>query len=975
MNTPPDDTRAERLLRLIAALATELHGEAHDFGRDSTGLSMRVSMRVSMSTQLERDLGFDSLARAELAERIEQAFAVRLPPDAFAAVTPADLLKAIELGAEAAPREAEPRAMPQSEPRSAPSLEAPGHAQTLAEVLQWHAQRHPDRLHLTLVENGASTELTYGALFQRAARAANALRALGVDPGARVALMLPTGADYFIAFAALMLCGAVPVPIYPPTSLAQLEEHVERHAAILANAEVSTLIASALLGPVAQLLRLKVPTLRQIVTSAALAPPPRENDEQAPLVSTAPHDLALLQYTSGSTGEPKGVMLSHANLLSNIRAMGERMMVQPSDKLVTWLPLYHDMGLIGAWLAPLYFGFPLVAMSPLAFLARPAIWLETISRHRATITAAPNFAYEWCARRLPERQLAGLDLASLRFAFCGSEPVNPDTLRAFAERFAPFGFDARAITPVYGLAENTLAVTFPAPSRGLRVDYVQREALSTRSEAVKAREDDGPLALVACGYPLADTGLRIVDDQRQPLAERRVGHIEFRGASATAGYYRNPEQTARLAHDGWLDSGDLGYLAEGDLFITGRAKDLIIRAGRHIFPDELEHALAQLSGVEAGGVAACGEPDPLAGTERLVLIVETSLRESAERADLEARVNAVARRLCGAPAERVMLVAPHAILRTPGGKIRRAATIERLRHGTAPEQPAGAFAPWRQTFALAAANAVPLAHAGGAWLRRIARGAWCWSLVGLAFSAVWLLVTVERDPARRWRTAARACRMVLRAIGLNATLRGAERFDAAAHPVLAANHTSYLDVVVLLATLPQPVHFVAKRDLSGRPFVGGLLRALGTRFVARDDYGQSLADEARLVDCARAGETLLFFPEGTFVAAAGLRAFRLGAFRAAVLAGRPVLPVAVRGARLALRDGHWIPERGNIEIELLDPIYAQGADFRAMASLRERTRAALLARCGEPDAGALAAPGEMPGSHSLSRDDATLPQP
>lgn len=328
MNPLPDDTRdtrdarAARLVRLVDTLAAELHGEGHHPGR------------VSMTTQLERDLGLDSLARAELAERIEQAFAVRLPPDAFAAITPADLLAAIERGAEATPPAAAPRTPASSEARSEPASAVPGQARTLAEVLQWHARMHPDRLHLTLVEECAAIELTYGGLFERASRTANALRALGVDPGARVALMLPTCIDYFVDFAALMLCGAVPVPIYPPASLAQVEEHVARYASILANAGVSTLIASGSLGPVAQLLRLKVPTLRQVLTSTALQAAQSANEEQAPLVRSGPDQLALLQYTSGSTGEPKGVMLSHANLLSNIRAMGERMVVQPGDRLV-----------------------------------------------------------------------------------------------------------------------------------------------------------------------------------------------------------------------------------------------------------------------------------------------------------------------------------------------------------------------------------------------------------------------------------------------------------------------------------------------------------------------------------------------------------------------------------------------------------------------------------------------------------------
>ncbi|CAN7485307.1 AMP-binding protein [Caballeronia sp. LjRoot29] len=658
-----------------------------------------------------------------------------------------------------------------------------------------------------------------------------------------------------------------------------------------------------------------------------------------------PQNIALLQYTSGSTGNPKGVMLTHANLLANIRAMGQKMQVDANDVLVSWLPLYHDMGLIGAWFAPMYFGITLVVMSPLTFLARPERWLRAIDRYRGTITAAPNFAYERCARHLDEADLDGLDLSSLRFSFCGAEPVSPDTMRAFAARFKSYGFDEHALTSVYGLAENTLGLTFPPPGRGLRIDQIQREPLGATQTALPAMSGDHFIELVGCGQPLAGTESRIVDAYGLELPERRVGRVEFRGTSATSGYYRNPEQTARLIHDGWLDTGDLGYFADGELFITGRTKDMIIRGGRHFFPQELEDAIGRMPGIRSNCVAVCGSTDPLSGTERVVILAETAETDSTVRTQLVAHINAVTIALLSAPAEQVSLVPPLSILKTPSGKIRHAATLELLQRSG---QRLAARPQWRQLADLARDSIAPVLKRCGRQVAHVAYGTYCWAALAAIAPVVWCMVVLHPDTRRNWQLSASACRLFLRIIGLHVENNFDSRTIGPERVIMAANHTSYLDGLVLLATLPRPVSFVAKRELNDQRFVGRFLRAIGTCFVERRDYRGSLEDEARLIDRASADDTLLFFPEGTFGRAAGLRTFHLGAFRAACVTKRPVIPVALAGVRAILPDGNWLPRRGRIALTLLAPVLPDGNDFPAVTRLRDEVYHAISLHCAEP---------------------------
>ena len=493
---------------------------------------------------------------------------------------------------------------------------------------------HPTKLHVQLYGEGDTTEdITYFDLKQGALAIAAGLAAHRLEPDQTVAIMLPTGKDYLFTFFGILIVGGIPVPIYPPARLSQIEDHLRRHAGILANSQARLLITIPEAKPLSLLLRARADDLRAVVTPADLA---AHAAAAQPIARTA-SDLAFLQYTSGSTGNPKGVSLTHANLLANVRAMGTALRVGAEDVFVSWLPLYHDMGLIGAWLGTLYYGLPLALMSPLAFLAQPSRWLWAIHRHRATLSAAPNFAYDLCARKLQDQELEGLDLSSWRVAFNGAEPVSADTVDAFASRFAAYGLPREAIMPVYGLAESAVGLTFPPLNRGALIDVIKREPLMHTGNAVPAETgDSSALRVVSCGRPLPGYEVRIVDSTGREVGDRIEGRLEFKGPSATSGYFRNPEQTRKLFHGDWLDSGDFGYVVNGEIYITGRVKDVIIRGGRNIHPYDLEQAVGNIPGIRRGCVAVFGNPDPATGTERLVVLAETRETDPQARARSDA---------------------------------------------------------------------------------------------------------------------------------------------------------------------------------------------------------------------------------------------------------------------------------------------------------------------------------------------------
>ena len=681
----------------LAGIIRGLVGEVHPGG---------ASVPVGLDSRLEADLGLDSLAVVELRSRMEEAFGVALPDRILGGDTVGEWQAVLEAARDRAgpPGSAGRAAVPRPPPVTVlPTVAGePTEAGTLLEALSWHVQAHPARPCIRLLDFAAEEpslqEISYARLSAGAAALAGGLRRGGLAPAEAVAIMLPTGRDFFVAFLGTLLAGGVAVPIYPPARRAGLEEHLHRQAGILRNALTVVLITVPEARLVGRLLRSQVPSLRQVVTTDDLQ---AAETGRSALPAVTADDTALLQYTSGSTGDPKGVILAHRHLLANIRAMGTAADAGPGDLFVSWLPLYHDMGLIGAWLAGLYYGFPLAVMSPLDFLARPARWLRVISDQHATLSGAPNFGYELCLRQISDRELTGVDLSAWRLAFDGSETVSAATISRFAERFAPYGLRPEAMTPAYGLAEAGVAVTFPPPGRGPLVDAIDRAALAQTGKAVQVTAAAQPpaagaplaastLQAVSCGRPLPGYQVRAVDAAGQELGERREGRIEFTGPSATPGYFRNDAATRSLRRGPWMDTGDLGYLAGGELYLTGRVKDIIVRRGRNLHPDEAEEAAGQLAGVEHGGVAVFGCPDPGTGTERVVLVAETHLQDTGELAVLRGRITALAGPLLGVPPDDVVLAAPGSVLKTASGKTRRAAADHELADPGGCRRPSGA---------------------------------------------------------------------------------------------------------------------------------------------------------------------------------------------------------------------------------------------------------------------------------------------
>ena len=662
---------------------------------------------------------------------------------------------------------------------------------------------------------------------------------------------------------------------------------------------------------------------------------------------------AFIQYTSGSTGDPKGVVLSHGNLLANVRSMGIVLNATSADVFVSWLPLYHDLGLIGAWMGSFYFAVPLYVTSPLSFLVRPECWLKAISRFRGTLSAAPNFAYELCLNKIADSELEGLDLSTWRTVANGAEPISVRTMERFIEKFGRYGFPRGTMAPVYGLAENSVGVSFPPLGRGPLVERIDRDALMLRGRAELAGADDpNPLEVVACGHPLPDNEVRVVDELGHEVGERVEGQLEFRGPSKTSGYFRNEEKSRELFHDGWGRTGDRAYLAGGDIFITGRVKDIIIRAGRNIYPHELEAAVGELPGMRKGGVAVFGSTDAASGTERLIVLAETRETEPAAREGLQARAAEVAAGILGEPADEIVLVAPRTIPKTSSGKVRRNSAKELYERGQLNARQA---AVWQQMLRIGLAGAGAQVSRFGRLMSAYLFAAWFWTMLVVASAIGWLLVMVLPRLEWRWAVVHHLSRMVLLATGVPLSAKDIERVPRA-NAMLLFNHASYMDPLVLAAVLPGAPAFVGKREFANQMVAGSLMRRLGCLFVERYDLAAGLADTETATALAREGRVIVFFPEGTFTRRPGLSEFFMGAFKVAADAGLTVVPGVIRGTRTLLRGDQWLPRWTNIAVEIAEPIKPDGNDFSAVLKVRDQARAAMLSRCGEPDLGELIKP-------------------
>ena len=524
------------------------------------------------------------------------------------------------------------------------------------------------------VSNGRDVFRSYTEVRNRSLGAARALAERGVARGDLVAIVLADPEPFLTTLFGASLAGAIPASLYPPATTGELSRYVDLTAGILRAAAARVVVTSAPLASAFDTIRAQCPELAIVLVADDLDRAPAD-----PALLPVLDDIAFVQFTSGSTSTPKGVALSHRNVCANVDAINgpAGLGTTSHDVGVSWLPLNHDMGLVGMALGPLYSSRPGVLMTPQVFAKRPADWLRAISRFRGTVSFAPNFAYDLCVRRVRDRDLDGIDLSCWRVAGCGAEPIHPPTLAAFAEKFAAVGFREASFLPSYGLAEHVLAATLPRRGQCPRVETVSSSALTDSGIAVRD-EGSAAVSLISCGVPLPEHRLDIVAEDGRRLSERHVGEIVLAGPSVMLGYYKRGDLTAQTIRDGWLHTGDLGYISNGELFVCGRVKDIVIVNGRKYHPQDLEWAVDDLSGVRRGRVAAFAVAEP-GRADRVVIVVEPSGTVAAE-----ALADAIRRRigdLFGLYIDDVVVVPAGTIGRTTSGKVQRAATRERYARG------------------------------------------------------------------------------------------------------------------------------------------------------------------------------------------------------------------------------------------------------------------------------------------------------
>ena len=532
--------------------------------------------------------------------------------------------------------------------------------------------------------HGRLNRHSYAELMQHGRRFAAALLRARVERGEPVILVMTDPENAVIAILGCMIAGCPPAPVYPPMNLQAvpgflnfIKHVVERSGATFVVADPQPF---TFLGNVQH----ESPSVKGVEKFVSLM---RSSflDE----IRVEDREVAFLQFTSGSTSAPKGVVVPHSGLAANLRMIRQASRMDNGSCVVTWLPVYHDMGLIGTVLNAITLPCKLVVLPPVVFLKKPRLWLELISQFRGTHTAAPNFAYGLCVRRVPNT--TGIDLSSMTTFICGAEPVLPRTMEAFVRHYAGAGLHPGAMVPAYGLAEATLAVTFSPYLRGMAADEVDLEQLSGSQRAVAGRQASKSIRITSCGLPLNGMNVRISSDNGASLPERCVGEIQISGESVTPGYAGDDDATrASRTPDGWLRTGDLGYIANGELHPCGRIKDIIIIRGKNFHAHDLESLASEVKGVRTGNVVAFGSRTD-AG-EALVLVAES--REEGRTAEIAKEVRAHLAGAIGIGPDEVVIVPPGTLPKTSSGKLKRVETRSLYETGRLLSSRPGKIAAW-----------------------------------------------------------------------------------------------------------------------------------------------------------------------------------------------------------------------------------------------------------------------------------------
>ncbi len=545
---------------------------------------------------------------------------------------------------------------------------------TLNEALAAAAQSGERLVFVDLDEN--DEEVPMARVREQALSISADLRARGVNKGDRVALVLPTCPEFVECFFGVLCAGAIPVPLYPPARLGKLDEYHRRTAAMLQAADAALVVSNERIRRILGVAIQNAAPRLGCVTASDLG------GADADEVDVAPGDIALIQFSSGTTHDPKPVALTHENLLHNLAAIASYLADDgmPNPVGVTWLPLYHDMGLIGNLLSAFYGPIPVVLLPPELFATRPAAWLRAISRHRGNYSAAPNFAFNLCVTRICDEELDGVDLSSWNVALNGAEGVSASVQQRFSERFARWGFDVSSLTPCYGMAEASLAVTFKPFGTVFKTIGVEADTLASTGIV-----EPGDKELVGVGHPLPGVEFEIRDDHSRPVAPDCVGRIFVRGPSVMVGYFGRADLTDQALHDGWLDTGDLGFVHDDELFLCGRLKETVIIRGANHAPQDFEAALEGLPGVRVGCAVAVGFVPAGDEEEALAMLVEVTADAPPDLAsDVAQRVL----QRTGIMATHVELLAPGTLPRTSSGKLRRREAYAQWQAGelTAPKK-------------------------------------------------------------------------------------------------------------------------------------------------------------------------------------------------------------------------------------------------------------------------------------------------
>ncbi len=551
---------------------------------------------------------------------------------------------------------------------------------TLAQILLEHFERHPDQVSIILQHAGQEDRsLTYADLMRGAEAFAATLRREEIREGEVVVLILPHGSDLVFAFFGAILYGAIPsIMPFLTEKLAPERYRADLKALIRITQPTAIVTYPEFAEEVRQAITPES-SVRALITTDTFESPERLNDlTWLPGLRRGENDIVLLQHSSGTTGLQKGVALSHQAVLNQLGAYSEAIELNEQDVIVSWLPLYHDMGLIAGFIMPVLCGVPLVLMSPFDWVRAPHRLFQAVSRYRGTLSWLPNFAYNFCAQKVRDAQLNGVDLSSWRAVINCSEPVRWESHRVFYERFKAYGLHYEALQTSYAMAENVFGVTQSRLGEPPRTDVIDREAFMSEHVARPAGDGRPSLVMMSSGRPLRNTRVRIVDEKGRDLPERVIGEIAIQSDCMLTGYFNRPDLTQKALRDGWYLTGDLGYLADGELYVSGRKKDIIIVGGKNVYPQDLEALAGEVPGVHPGRVVAFGIFDESLGTEEVAIVAEVDTPDPIEREQIAEAIRLHVTRNSAITVRYVRVVDAKWLIKTSSGKIARAANREKF---------------------------------------------------------------------------------------------------------------------------------------------------------------------------------------------------------------------------------------------------------------------------------------------------------